>query len=115
MGRWLFDIDKFSEKIQAFLAECALNKRNRNYVRKSNNDFWLENKAMMTILFKTAIILLNIPSSSAFIERFFSICGVVCECRRERQSDDMIICRSKLKANIEILKKLSEQPDFSDD
>jgi hypothetical protein len=108
------EIDKFSDKIQAFLAECELNKRNRNDVRKSNNDFRLENKAMMPFLFKTAIILLNIPSSSAFIERFFSICGVVCECRRESQSDNMIICRSKLKANIEILKRLSEQPDFSE-
>ncbi len=40
------------------------------------------------ILYKTATILLNISASSAFIERFFSICGVLCDSRRESQSDE---------------------------
>ena len=66
----------------------------------------------MPILFKTAMILLNISASSAFIERFFSICGVVCEARRERQSDDMIICRCMLKANIQNLLKLKNTGSF---
>jgi hypothetical protein len=66
----------------------------------------------MPILFLTAVILLNISASSAFIERFFSICGVVCENHREKQLDDMIACRCLLKANMQILLKLKETGAF---
>ena len=50
---------------------------------------------------KRAIILLNIQSS-AFIERFFSICGVVCTRRATNMKADLIIKRSMLKSNIDI-------------
>ncbi|RNA20169.1 hypothetical protein BpHYR1_043187 [Brachionus plicatilis] len=38
--------------------------------------FWNED-CIMPYLAKLAIVLLNIPSSSAYIERFYSICGLV--------------------------------------
>ena len=43
----------------------------------STKDFWKENKKTLPLLFELTLILLNIPSSSAYVERFFSICGVV--------------------------------------
>jgi hypothetical protein len=39
--------------------------------------FWAENRKQLPNLHKLAKRLLTIPASSAFIERFFSVCGVV--------------------------------------
>ena len=51
---------------------------------------------------------MNIPSSSAYIERFYSICGNVCKQRAGNMKAQTIASRSFLKANIKILDKLSE-------
>ncbi len=103
------EIETFSEKIKDFVAGYKVNKKNK----KSTQSFWLENKNLMPIFYKTATILLNISASSAFIERFFSFCGVVCDSRRECQSDETIICRCMLKASMEILKKLNQKYELN--
>ena len=64
--------------------------------------FWQNNALEFPSLREIAIILLNIQSSSAFIERFFSICGVVCTRRATNMKADLIIKRSMLKSNIDI-------------
>ena len=74
----------------------------------STKGFWLENRNKFPNLAKLANILLNIPSSSAFIERFFSICGVVCKQRSMAMTDLLIITRALLKTNIHLLKEINE-------
>ena len=55
--------------------------------------FWQNNALEFPSLKEIAIILINIQSSSAFIERFFSICGVVCTRRATNMKADLIIKR----------------------
>ena len=71
--------------------------------------FWQNNALEFSSLKEIAIILLNIQSSSAFIERFFSICGVVCTRRATNIKADLIIKRSMLKSNIDILDHLNNK------
>ena len=66
-------------------------------------DFWLEYSNKMPILRKLFLILLNIPGSAAFIERYLSISGIVCQKRRGNMSEQLIINRSMLKANLKLL------------
>ena len=72
----------------------------------TTNAFWLKYRKRLPNLFKIAMQLLSIPSSSAFIERFFSICGVICKKRCGNMSDATIISRSFLKTNLRLLDKL---------
>ena len=62
----------------------------------------------MPHLFELQIILLNLPATSSFIERFFSISGIVCDVRRLNMNDDLIIKRSMMKANMNILRDLNK-------
>ena len=41
------------------------------------------------------------------LKDFFSICGVVCKQRAGNSSDDLLITRSFLKCNIEILNEMN--------
>jgi hypothetical protein len=50
---------------------------------------------------------LNISASSSFIERFFSISGIVCDVRRESMNDDLIEM-SMMKANIHVLEQINK-------
>lgn len=67
----------------------------------------MEKKTNFPNLFKLYVRFSSIPASSAFIERFFSICGVVCKQRAGNSSDDLLITRSFLKCNIEILNEMN--------
>jgi tRNA/tmRNA/rRNA uracil-C5-methylase (TrmA/RlmC/RlmD family) len=69
--------------------------------------FWQRNALQLPNLYEIALILLNVQASSAFIERFFSICGVVCSRRATNMKPDLIIKRSMLKSNIHILNHLN--------
>lgn len=80
-----------------------------NFKPKSTAQFWTKNSERFNMLTYVATILYNIPSSSAYIERFYSICGNVCKQRSGNMSSQTIINRSILKANIEILEKLTEK------
>jgi len=57
----------------------------------------------------TPTILLNIQSSSAFVERFFSICGIICKKRASNMKNKLIIMRSMMKANFHLLNEFNEQ------
>jgi hypothetical protein len=76
---------------------------------RSTPKFWEENKDKYEHLHKTATILLNIPASSAFIERYFSVCGIISNNRCGNMSPDLLITRSLLQANIELLEDLSTE------
>jgi len=74
----------------------------------STIDFWLKHRSDMPKLFDLQIILLNIPASSSFIERFFSLSGIVCDSRRLNLNDELIVMRSLMKANMTILNEMHE-------
>ncbi len=77
--------------------------------KHSTRFFWNENALKLPMLHKLAQIILNINSSSASIERFFSLCGFVCDPRRARMDDDLVIIRCLLKANIQLISQLKNE------
>lgn len=72
---------------------------------KSSPEFWNNEGRMLPRLRELALVLSNINSSSAFIERFFSIAEIVNKKRSARMSDQLLVMRSMLKANMSILKE----------
>jgi hypothetical protein len=93
----------FKKEIKYFKEKLL--ESNKEY-KRSTRHFWIENSNKIPYLFKLSQILLNIQSSAAGIERFFSICGVVCSERRGSMKNDLIRNRCILKANFEIIKEL---------
>ncbi|CAF0945758.1 unnamed protein product, partial [Brachionus calyciflorus] len=81
---------------------------NTSFSAKSTASFWVSKGKDMPNLKKLACLLHNMPSSSAFIERFYSICGGVCKKNSGNMAPNTIIKRSVLKANINLLEKLIE-------
>jgi hypothetical protein len=51
------------------------------------------------------MILFNITSNSAFVERFLTLSGIVSNERRGNMSSDLLIIRSMLSSNIKLLEK----------
>jgi hypothetical protein len=84
------------------------------FYKHTTNYFWSTNNKELCNLSELATILLNIPASSAFIERFFSIAGVVFSTRRGNSCDDLIIMRSLLKTNMETVESLTNEGDCVD-
>ena len=70
---------------------------------KSSTNYWLQNQSKFRKLSELYFLLNSIPASSAYIERFFSISGIVCDQKRMTMEDDLIIHRSMLKANMKFL------------
>lgn len=85
-----------------------LDSKKWNFENKSTGNFWLAHQKQFPLLSKLAAILLNIPSSSACIERYYSICGNVVKQRCGNMSAETIIARSMLKSNIKLLDELSQ-------
>lgn len=73
----------------------------------STKDFWKRYCVKYPLLSQIASILLNVQASSANIERFFSIAGVVCKPRTGNMNEELVCERSLLKANYKILKELA--------
>ena len=51
---------------------------NKYQIKESNSQFWINHERLLPEFYKLATILLNIQSSSAFVERYLSICGIIC-------------------------------------
>ena len=66
--------------------------------------FWEKYEKKMPNLFELALLLTHIPPSSSFIERFFSVCGIVKDKRQGNMSSNLLEMRSQLKANLSYLK-----------
>ena len=73
---------------------------------ESTTDFWNENKKRFPKISELAKILLNINSSSAFIERFFSICGFIQDKRKGNITIEFFKMKCLLRANIKLLNEL---------
>jgi hypothetical protein len=102
-----FKRDKEIEAEILFFSD-RLSDENKIRSIKSTTQFWKENKKDLPHLFELQLILLNIPASSSFIERFFSISGIVCDVRRGSMNDDLIEMRSMMKANMHVLEQLNK-------
>ena len=73
--------------------------KNLNLETISTKQFWLTHQTSLPILSTLAVKLLNIPSTSACIERYFSICGIICNKRNGNMKPELIIQRALLRAN----------------
>ncbi len=51
---------------------------NKYQIKESNSQFWVNNERLLPEFYKLATILHNIQSSWAFVERYLSICGIIC-------------------------------------
>ena len=72
----------------------------------STTEFWRTNSEKFRLLLKVAAILLNISSSSAFVERSFSLCGIISTTRNANMKDELLIMRAMLKVNMSILSQM---------
>jgi len=98
-------VEKEVDVLRAFLS--AKNNDNLNSIF-STRRFWLLNIETYPKLTKLAEILLNINSSSACIERYFSICGFCSKKNRANTHADLFVMKTMLRANINILKKIQK-------
>jgi hypothetical protein len=87
------------EEVKCYLKIISDNAHLPDEERPSAFTFWKGNREEMPNLRDLAIKLMTIPSTSAFIERFFSICGVVNDKRRCNMRNDTFIARCLLKSN----------------
>jgi hypothetical protein len=78
---------------------------------KSSSEFWINSQIQkqMPKLSQLFFILNTIPATSAAIERFFSIAGIVNDKRRLRMRDDLVIQRTMIKSNMELLENSSKK------
>ena len=90
-----------------FLIKTVGNSANIETVM-SSADFWIGHMKTMPKLYDLSLVILNIPASSAMLERFFSITGIICDKRRMNMTSDLIIKRCMLKGNMSLLSDLSE-------
>ena len=76
---------------------------------KHHKVFWNEtgNYDGLKNLRDLARVLMNIPASSSYIERHFSLSGAILEQRRAKMSEEMICMRSMLKASLKIISNLN--------
>jgi hypothetical protein len=72
---------------------------------KSTRSFWESNKVLFSNISRIAVILFNITSNCAFVERFFSLSGIISNERRGNMSSELLIIRSMLCSNINLLEK----------
>ena len=75
----------------------------------TSKKFWNSNIKKFPNLRKLALILLNIPASSASIERYFSITGLICNKRAAKMNSTLLIWRGLLRANIKLLLDLNKK------
>jgi hypothetical protein len=97
----------FDQQLHDEIEEFRKLIRSKDFIEQVEvtEDFWCENSANFPILSKLAQALLVIPSSASFIERFFSICGVMSE-KYTNIDDDLFQMRSMLRVNFDVLKKI---------
>ena len=69
----------------------------------TSSQFWDRFKNEIPRIRQLDLVLSNTPASAASIERFFSVCGFVCDKRRGNMNDELKIVRSMLKSNVRLL------------
>jgi len=74
---------------------------------KNSSSFWIKNSKKLPKLSELFIIINSVPASTAGIERYFNITGLINNDRRLRMMDDLVEMRSLFKANLPILDELT--------
>ena len=92
-------------EIRAFV-ELLMEKK---YLNRTTGSFWCFHSKSLPYLNKLALLMRTIPSSSAFIERHFSICGALCPQRNGNMSADLLVTRAMLKTNMNILNEINQE------
>jgi len=69
----------------------------------SSRQFWLENEERFPILNRLYTVVSAIHSSSAIIERFCCICGIICSKRNLPMKEELFLIRSMLVSNMDLL------------
>ena len=105
------DLEIFMRDVEKEVKALSVFIRENNYANLkkviSTKQFWLSNANKYPILFQLAVIMLNINSSSACLERYFSICGFNSRKDSGNTHDDLFISRCMLRANVKILLELN--------
>jgi hypothetical protein len=73
-----------------------------------NKEFRKIHKQSIPNIYKFFLIVLNIPSLCAFIERFLAY-AVLCVTKEAEKSDELVCIRFLLKANYTIILEISEE------
>ncbi|RNA15565.1 hypothetical protein BpHYR1_033482 [Brachionus plicatilis] len=72
-------------------------------IQKSTQAFWNELSYKFPNLSIVSRKVFSIPASSAFIERFFSICGLACDKRSMNMNTETLIEKVLMRVNIDLL------------
>ena len=100
------DLEIFMRDVEKEVRVLSVFIRENNYANLkkviSTKQFWLSNANKYPILFQLAVIMLNINSSSACLERYFSICGFNSRKDSGNTHDDLFISRCMLRTNVKI-------------
>ena len=97
--------NRLKSEIEAFIKLV----KDRKFVLgvRSAKDFWFSNHNEFRKLADLALHLPAILSSTAFIERFYSICGILGD-DFPNMSDELFETRAMMKANLDTLKEMRE-------
>jgi hypothetical protein len=82
---------------------------NKAFFNTSTASFWFIHRKSLPNLSKLASKLMNIPASSSFIERYYSLCGAICSQRQSRLKPETIINRCILKTNLTLLNDFNNE------
>ena len=94
------EIKRFSE---------IISKENFVHSNTSSNKFWMGKKLEFPNLCTIFLILESINASSAFIERFFSKCGIIVTKRNQNLNEESFNDRVMLCSNMPILNKMKSE------
>lgn len=77
--------------------------QDQTVIGKCTKSFWSEYGEKFPRLRQVALILFSIPASAAFIERFFSICGLVCDKRSMNMNPETLTEKILIRVNVDLL------------
>lgn len=99
--------DGFTAEIDKFKTFISRNNFENIKRIKSSTAFWEQNSRVVPHIARLFLLLNTIPSTSASIERYFSICGFVSNKRSSNIAPDLFITRCLLRANLGLLTELT--------
>ena len=99
----LRDLDKEVRKFTAIVRSDEFQKAHRH----SNRSFWKKHMLQLPRLYELVKYALNMPCSSAAIDRFFNICQIRHDKRDRNSCDENVITKSTLATNVKLLEELT--------
>ncbi len=97
-------IEEIKDEVRRFSE--IISRENFVYSNTSSNKFWMQKKLELPNLCTMFLIFESINASSAFIERFFSKCGIIVTKRNQNLNEESFNDRVMLCSNMSILNKM---------